>query len=107
MYCFDNDLILGLSVRAAVDFARSEGVGQAYSMGLSNFSQRIFRKMGFKEKDRIEFKDYTQVSDKWYALTSIKYLTRISQDGESVFDLGKMGEHTSGVLFMANIGIGS
>ena len=62
--CFDNDLYFKhVLVRAAVDFARSEGVVQAYSMGLSNFSQRIFRKMGFEERGSIKFKDYTQVTD--------------------------------------------
>ena len=93
------------TVRAAVDCGRSEGIKQAYSMGLSNFSQRIFRKMGFTERDSIEFKDYTQ-ADIGAGCIWDKHVTTLSifmQDGNSVFDLAKMGDHASGILFTANI----
>ena len=64
--------------------------------------------MGFRERGSIEFKDYTQVSDTRYTGYHTYYgiyyfFLPIHQDGESVFDLRKMGEHTSGVIFMANI----
>ena len=48
-------------VRAAVENAKTEGVREAYSMGLSNFSQKIFRRMGFTQRASIDYHDYKQV----------------------------------------------
>ena len=53
--------IAGQLVKTAMESARSEGLTTAVSMGLSNYSQRIFRKMGFVEQNCIEYSDYTQV----------------------------------------------
>ena len=48
-------------VNMALDSAREEGLRAAYAMGLSAFSQKIFRKMEFTEKVEILYKDYCQV----------------------------------------------
>ena len=61
--------------------------------------------MGFTERDSIKFKDYKQ-ADIGAGCIWDKHVTTLSifmQDGNSVFDLAKMGDHASGILFTANI----
>ena len=50
-----------LIVQTAVENAQVEGISQAYSMGLSNYSQKIFTNMGFEEKKSIDYSEYQQV----------------------------------------------
>jgi len=76
--------IAGQLVRTTMDSARSEGLKGVVSMGLSNYSQKIFRRMGFEERNCIEYSDYTQ-------------------DGENIFDTSKMEDHTQGILFTTTI----
>ena len=40
----------------------SEGLSGVFSLGLSNYSQRIFRRMGFVERNCLEYSQYTQVA---------------------------------------------
>ena len=49
-----------IEVHAAIDGAKSEGISEVFSMGLSNYSQRIFRNMGFNERASIDYVDYKQ-----------------------------------------------
>ena len=50
-----------LLVQTSVENAQVEGISQAYSMGLSNYSQKIFTNMGFEEKKSINYSEYQQV----------------------------------------------
>jgi len=52
--------IAGQLVRAAIDGAKSEGIAEVFAMGLSNYSQRIFRNMDFNERASIDYADYKQ-----------------------------------------------
>ena len=70
----------GQLISRALETAAAEGIREAFSMGLSNFSQKIFKKMDFEEKVEICYEDYCQ-------------------DGEKVFDTSLMGEHARGILF--------
>ena len=70
----------GQLISRALETAAAEGIRAAFSMGLSNFSQKIFKKMDFEEKVEICYEDYCQ-------------------DGEKVFDTSLMGEHARGILF--------
>lgn len=72
-------------VHTALDNARAEGVEEVFSMGLSNFSKKIFTRMGFTERASIHYCDY-------------------DQDNEKIFDLRQMGDHETGVLFTAKLG---
>ena len=49
-----------LLISRALESGAAEGLRAAYSMGLSNFSQKIFKKMDFEEKVEIEYEDYCQ-----------------------------------------------
>ena len=49
-----------LLISRALESGKAEGVNAAYSMGLSNFSQKIFKKMDFAEEVEIEYEDYCQ-----------------------------------------------
>ena len=88
-------------VRAAVENAKTEGVREAYSMGLSNFSQKIFRRMGFTQRASIAYHDYKQVGVTLY-YTVLSLMDLIKED-KLVFDLSQMGEHSSGVLFTCSL----
>ena len=88
-------------VRAAVENAKTEGVREAYSMGLSNFSQKIFRRMGFTQRASIAYHDYKQVGITIY-YTVLSLMDLIKED-KLVFDLSQMGEHSSGVLFTCSL----
>ena len=88
-------------VRAAVENAKTEGVREAYSMGLSNFSQKIFRRMGFTQRASIAYHDYKQVGVTIY-YTVLSLMDLIKED-KLVFDLSQMGEHSSGVLFTCSL----
>ena len=69
-------------------------------MGLSNYSQRIFRNMGFNERASIDYVDYKQARMQLMSSILILYFF---QDDNPVFDLSLMGDHETGVLFTANI----
>ena len=88
-------------MRAAVENAKTEGVREAYSMGLSNFSQKIFRRMGFTQRASIAYHDYKQVGITIY-YTVLSLMDLIKED-KLVFDLSQMGEHSSGVLFTCSL----
>ena len=88
-------------MRAAVENAKTEGVREAYSMGLSNFSQKIFRRMGFTQRASIAYHDYKQVGVTIY-YTVLSLMDLIKED-KLVFDLSQMGEHSSGVLFTCSL----
>ena len=88
-------------VRAAVENAKTEGVREAYSMGLSNFSQKIFRRMGFTQRASIAYHDYKQVGITIH-YTVLSLMDLIKED-KLVFDLSQMGEHSSGVLFTCSL----
>ena len=88
-------------VRAAVENAKTEGVREAYSMGLSNFSQKIFRRMGFTQRASIAYHDYKQVGVT-ICYTVLSFMDLIKED-KLVFDLSQMGEHSSGVLFTCSL----
>ena len=92
---------LKFKVRAAVENAKTEGVREAYSMGLSNFSQKIFRRMGFTQRASIAYHDYKQVGVTIY-YTVLSLMDLIKED-KLVFDLSQMGEHSSGVLFTCSL----
>ena len=51
----------GQLISLALENAAAEGLPAAYSMGLSNFSQKIFKKMDFEERVEIVYEDYQQV----------------------------------------------
>ena len=53
--------LAGQLVKTALENAKSEGLTGVFSMGLSNYSQRIFRRMGFVERNSLEYSQYTQV----------------------------------------------
>ena len=55
----------GQLISKALETAAADGIGAAFSMGLSNFSQKIFKKMEFEEKVEICYEDYCQV---WHVL---------------------------------------
>ena len=92
---------LKFKVRAAVENAKTEGVREAYSMGLSNFSQKIFRRMGFTQRASIAYHDYKQVGIIIH-YTVLSLMDLIKED-KLVFDLSQMGEHSSGVLFTCSL----
>ena len=54
--------LAGQLVKTALENAKSEGLTGVFSMGLSNYSQRIFRRMGFQERNSLEYSQYTQVN---------------------------------------------
>ena len=88
-------------MRAAVENAKTEGVREAYSMGLSNFSQKIFRRLGFTQRASIAYHDYKQVGVTIY-YTVLSLMDLIKED-KLVFGLSQMGEHSSGVLFTCSL----
>ena len=94
-------------VRAAVENAKTEGVREAYSMGLSNFSQKIFRRMGFTQRASIDYHDYKQVGVLYLDVIIIHYTVlsfmNLIKEDKLVFDLSQMGEHSSGVLFTCSL----
>ena len=64
-------------MKTALENAKSEGVTGVFSMGLSNYSQKIFRRMGFLERNSLEYSQYTQVEIRDRArLSDIKIMSQ-------------------------------
>ena len=73
-------------VEAALGHAVTEaGFAAAVSLGLSVFSQKIFRRVGFSPAVEIEYKDYKR------------------RDGRKLFNLDKMGIHSKGILYVKTL----
>ena len=53
--------LAGQLVKTALESASEEGVRGVVSLALSNYTQKIFRRLGWTELNTIDYADYNQV----------------------------------------------